>query len=112
MIDHEKLALDTGELTPVFLNKQEEELFAEAMLGQQAIDFLNSDLGRVLRGYAEQEIQICQEKLLTTPFWRWRKIIKLQQRAAVAQQFLDFIREALLRGRVAEHNLEQLRNLQ
>lgn len=109
MDKHTKQALDSGELTPQFLSNAEEELFAEAMLGQEAIDFLNSDLGRLLRGYAEQEVMICQQKLLTTPFWRWRKIIKLQNRAAVAQQFTNFISEALLRGRVAEQNLEQMR---
>ncbi len=102
-------ALEQDDLTPHFLNAQEEVLFAEAMLGQQAIDFLNSDLGRVLRGYAMQEVQECKDKLLKTPVWRWRKIIKLQHRAAVAQQFVRFVQEALLRGRVAERNLESMR---
>lgn len=104
------LALENEELIPGFISKAEESLYAEALLGRDAIAFLNSDLGRVLRGYARQEIEISKEKLLKTPFWRWRKITKLQQKAAVAQQFLSFIQEALLRGRVAEQNLEQMRN--
>jgi hypothetical protein len=108
-ITEEFRAIQDGILTPQFLSDAEESLFAEAVLGQNAIDFLNTDLGRVLRGYAEQELEISKQKLLKTPFWRWRKIIKLQQRAAVAQQFLSFIQEALTRGRVAEQNLEQMR---
>lgn len=104
-----RMALESGELTPQFINRQEEALFAEAMLGQNAIDFLNSDLGRLLRGYALQELMICQEKLLKTPFWRWRKIIKLQQRAAVAQQFVQFVYEAIQHGEVAEQNMKQMR---
>lgn len=102
-------AIEDGLLTPQFLSKAEEELFAEAMLGREAIAFLNSDLGRVIRGYAEQELQQSKDKLIKTPFWRWRKIIRLQQKAAVAQQLLSFIQEALVRGKVAEQNLEQMR---
>lgn len=108
--DDEMRAIEDGQLTPHFLNKAEEELFAEAVLGRDAIAFLNSDLGRVIRGYALQELEISKQKLLKTPFWRWRKIIKLQHKAAVAQQFLSFIQEALMRGKVAEQNLEQMRN--
>lgn len=110
MNKYEADAISDGLLSPQFLSQAEEALFAEAMLGRDAIDFLNSDLGRVLRGYAEQEVDECKKKLLTTPFWRWRKITKLQQRAAVANQFLSFVQEAIMRGNVAEQNLKAMRN--
>lgn len=102
--------LGDGDMTPDFLDDEEKILFAEAMLGEEAIRFLDSDLGRVLRGYAEQEREAAKEELLRTPSWRKRKIDRLQQRAAVADQFLAFIREALMRGEVAHGNLKQMRN--
>ena len=52
MDQHQKIALDEANLTPEFLNAEEEALFAEFMLGEEAIRFLNSDLGRVMRGFA------------------------------------------------------------
>lgn len=105
----EKILLDDGLITPEFLSREEEALFAEAMLGEEAITFLNSDLGRVLRGYALQEIEEAKSALLKTPAWRKRKIQQLQFRAAVAGQFLEFVREVVARGDMAHQGLEQLR---
>ena len=105
----EESLINDAEFTPKFLSREEEALFAEAHLGIEARDFLNSDLGRVLRGYALQKIAECKDDLLKTPAWRKRKIQQLQNEAAVADQFLSFIREALLRGSLAEQNLQQLR---
>lgn len=97
-------------LTPSFLSDEEQALFSEAILGKDAVDFMNSDLGRVLRGYAAQNIEEAKEALLKTPSWRKRKIQQLQFKAAVASQFLDFVREAVVRGEMAIHGLNQLRN--
>ena len=107
---YEDIAISDAEITPQFLNKVEEELFAEVLLGDEAITFLNGDLGQVLRGYALQEIEEAKTQLLTCPWWRKRKIEKLQFKAAVAQQFLAFVQEALIRGQVAESNLKSMRN--
>ena len=97
-------------LTPAFLSQEEQALYAEAVLGKDAVDFLNSDLGRVLRGYAMQHIEEAKTALLTTPSWRKRKIQRLQFKAAVASQFLTFIKEAVVRGEVALQGLSQMRN--
>jgi len=102
-----------GDITPEFLSREEEELFAEASLGVEAIRFLNSDLGRIMRGYALQEVEECKEKLLSVKPWTpWgkRKIFALQQRAAVANQFISFVKEALMRGQIAELSLKNLRD--
>lgn len=109
-MDPEKVALDEGRLTPAFLSNEEEALFAEALLGQEAIDFLNSDLGRVMRGYALQKREEAKEALLTTPAWRRRRIQTLQFQAAVADQFLAFVREVVVRGDVAHQGLIAMRN--
>ncbi|MFA5632975.1 MAG: hypothetical protein WC997_15825 [Porticoccaceae bacterium] len=105
----DKIALDEALLTPEFLSQEEETLFAEAMLGQEAITFLNSDLGRVLRGYALQQREEAKEELLKTAPWRKRKIASVQFKAAVANQFLQFVREAVMRGEIAHQNLINLR---
>ena len=97
-------------LTPAFLSQEEQELYAEAVLGKDAVDFLNSELGRVLRGYALQHIEEAKTALLTVPTWRKRKIQQLQFKAAVAEQFLAFIREAVMRGETALQGLNQMRS--
>jgi len=108
-MDHEKIAIEDGLLTPQFLSRAEEELFAEVMLGDEAVTFLNTDLGRVLRGYAMQEMEKAKDALASVPAWRTRKIRKLQFDYAVANQFLSFVQEALVRGKVAEQNLTSMR---
>lgn len=110
MADLEKLALEDADLTPEFLDQAEEALFAEVMLGDEAIAFLNTDLGRVLRGYAVQEKERAKEALMKTPLWRKRKIEQLRFDYAVANQFLSFVQEALVRGNVAEQNLNSMRD--
>lgn len=101
--------LRSGELTPEFINQHEQTLFAEAMLGEEAINFLNSDLGKVLRGYALQQMAECKNELLRTPWWRFLKIQRLQFEARVAEQFLRFIAEALTNGESAYQQLKEMR---
>lgn len=108
-MNHDQIALDEARLTPAFLSREEEELFAHALLGEEAITFLNSDLGRLLRGYALQQRQEAAEALLKVPVWRKRKIQQLQFQAAVAEQFLGFIQEAINNGEAAHQGLIQLR---
>lgn len=97
-------------LTPAFLSQAEQELYAEAVLGKDAVDFLNSELGRVLRGYALHQREEAKEALLKVPSWRKRKIQQLQFKAAVADQFLAFIRDAVVRGEMALQGLNQMRS--
>jgi hypothetical protein len=108
----DKIALDEALLTPEFLSKEEEELFGQALIGQEAAMFLNSDLGRLLRGFALQQRQEAAEKLLKTAPWRRRRIQQLQFQAAVADQFLGFIREAVMIGEIAHQGLINMRDTQ
>lgn len=101
--------LSEGETTPQFLDDAERAEFAQALLGDEAVRFLESDLGQLLRGYADQELEEVKDELLRTPSWRKRKINKLQFRGAVAEQFIRFVQEAILNGQVSEQNLKQMR---
>jgi len=113
MTDHTQQTLDDGMPTPEFIDSTEAELFAHAVLGEQAVDFLNSDLGRLLRGRAEQRKQDAKDAVIginpMTP-WGRRKIRKLQFEAAVADQFLQFIAQTVNDGRQAEQQLRQYRD--
>ena len=114
-MDPHKIALDEAELTPKFLNDEERELFAQADLGEQAVSFLDSELGRFMRGCAIQRRREAQEALLTpeadpeTSEGRQR-IRTCRFNAAVADQFLEFIREAVTTGEVAYQSLKQMRD--
>ena len=96
-------AQDEGEIT--FRNEAERELFAEARLGQQAIDFLHSDLGRLLMGYARQEKREAMEQLLHTDSHDHTKIDFYQRKAEVADNFVRWIGEAIQNGSLAEDEL-------
>ncbi|MFG6159633.1 hypothetical protein ACGTNG_12575 [Halomonas sp. 1390] len=111
-MDDIKQTLEEGVPTPDFLNQEEQALFAEATLGEETIRFLDSDLGRVLRGYALQERAEAKEAMLKEdPMTAaGRQAIRDHQfRAAVADYVLTFFREALDRGEVAYQSLKQLR---
>lgn len=109
MPDIHEEALNDALLTPQFLSEEEEALFAEAAMGQEAIDFLNSDLGRVLRGMAIHKRKEAMEALVTAPIDDTAKCRQLQFEAAVAGQFLGFIQEVLTAGELAEERLIEMR---
>ncbi|MGM0783894.1 MAG: hypothetical protein ACQEUM_07265 [Pseudomonadota bacterium] len=114
-MDPNKIALDDAELTPQFLNEEERSLFAQAELGEQAVTFLDSELGRFMRGCAIQRRREAQEILLqpaTDPETAEgrAKIREARFQAAVADQFLEFIREAVTTGEVAYQSLKQMRD--
>ncbi len=77
-------------------------LLAEADLGRQAKEFLQSDIGRYLLGCAQQEHQEAVEKLKRVGFWRYRRIADLQNQAWRAEQFMLWLRDLLIRGHTAE----------
>lgn len=111
-MNHEQRTINEGEPTPEFLNSEEEALFAQARLGEDAINFLNSDLGRVMRGFALQEVADAKNVLLIadplTP--EGQKIIRdAQFKAAVANQFLGFIQEITNASEGAYQQLRQMR---
>lgn len=114
-MDANKIALEDAELTPKFLSDEERELFAQADLGEKAVAFLDSDLGRFMRGCALQRRYEAKEALLSTdadpetPEGR-AKIREARFNAAVADQFLAFVREAVTTGEVAYQSLKQMRD--
>lgn len=89
------------------LTPQEFSMVAEADLGRQVKEFLQSDIGRYLLGCAQQEHQAAMEALKQTSPWRRRRITDLQNQAWRAESFMGWLRELLIRGRSAEGALTQ-----
>lgn len=100
----------TEELRDIFEKDEDGPLLlAEAMLGEDALRFARSDLGRYLIGRADQEIKMATLALKTVYPWRWRRITHLQNKIAVAERVKAWILEAIVSGRTAMSEVENRR---
>lgn len=77
------------------------ELIAEALIGDEAKKFKESDLGKCLTGMALQESQLAMEALATVNPTDVQAIERLQNRVALGKQFPAFIDELIERGNQA-----------
>jgi len=83
------------------------ELFAEAIIGRDAEDFVNSDIGRYVIGCAEQEANEAIAQLKNVYPWRRRKITELQNKIWRAESIQTWISELIIKGRQAQQQLEE-----
>ena len=83
------------------------ELVAEAILGKDAEEFLNSDIGRFLVGRAEEEATYAVFLLKTVHPWRTRRIKELQNKIWRAESFQLWLAEMVIRGNQALQGLEE-----
>lgn len=83
------------------------ELFAEAVLGKDAEEFISSELGQFIVGRAEQEIADALDELKTCHPWRTRKIRELQNRIWRAESVQNWLAELVVRGRQALNQLDE-----
>jgi len=88
------------------MTPEEEVLLAEAMLGRDAEDFLNSDIGRYIIGRADQEIAEATELLTRVSPWRRRRIAQLQNDIWRAQSVKGWLAEMITSGKAAFHALD------
>ena len=97
--------------TPIqFIDDHEKALFHESKLGEDAIRFLDSDLGRLLRGRATLEIEDAQRQLLLVEPEDTATIRQLQFKAATARQFITWIADAIRNGDNAYDQLKAMRD--
>lgn len=106
MMEGSEVNPDLGDV--VFRNDDERVLFEEARLGQEAIAFLHTPLGRWLRAVADQEKQEAMETLLDVDYTNGMQIAHYQMKAKIAECFVRWIGEAIQNGRVAEQQLETM----
>lgn len=90
-----------------FIDEDEEACFHASMLGQDAVDFFNSRLGKQIRVYAISEIKSAQQALVNVEASDINQIMKLQMQANVPALFLSFVQEAIQNGEQAYVELQQ-----
>lgn len=83
------------------------ELFAEAMIGKDAEEFLASDIGRYVLGRAEQEESDAVEMLARVSPWRRSRITQLQNEIWRARAFKGWLAELVITGHQALSQLEE-----
>ena len=86
-----------------------DDLVAEALLGDEAKQFMESDLCKYMLGIAEQEIALAQEALENVNPSDTEAVRDLQFKAKVARQFRQWLDETIDKGDSA---LEVLRDEQ
>jgi hypothetical protein len=83
-----------------------ETLIAEAILGKDAEEFINSELGQYMVGSAEQEAHEAYEALKKVLPWRRRKIQELQNKIWLAEHFKEWLAELVTAGKQAMDALD------
>ena len=84
-----------------------DELIATAELGEEAKRFLESDLGKVMVGLAQQEADLAREALETVDPTDTKKITKLQNEVKVSRWFSQWLAELLHDGEAALSTYKQ-----
>ncbi len=83
-------------------------LMAEAILGQDAQEFINTELGQFLVRRADQEKKDALEQLARVSPQKKNRIRDLQAQVWRAESFLVWIAELITSGKQAEGVLEEL----
>jgi len=84
-----------------------EALEAEALLGDEAKRFLTGDLGRCLRGMAEQEVKAALLEFEEVDPTQKEKVRDLQNRIWRANRFTGWLEELVERGDEALRAFQQ-----
>lgn len=82
-----------------------ELLFAEAVLGKDAEEFLGSELGRYVVGRAEQEEKEAIDALAVVSSWRRNRIRELQAQVWRARSVKHWLGELIQAGHQAQMQL-------
>ena len=96
-----------------FVNDQERQYFAEAMVGEEGNSFLNTTIGRYLHGRAKQVFDDCVKEMFDidpyTPEGK-KKHAQLKQDAWCAQNFMKWCADAIIEGQQAATQLDAYRD--
>ncbi len=79
----------------------DDELIAEAEIGDEARKFVESDLGKTLLGMAQQEVAKAQEELETVDPSDTKKVVALQNQAKNGRNFETWLTELISKGEQA-----------
>ncbi len=96
-----------------FINEQEREYFAEAVLGEDIRAFLVSSVGQFLHGRAKSVYDKCVDEVFALdPYTAEgkRELAQLKANAWAAEHFMQWCSEAIYNGDVAATQLESYRD--
>lgn len=77
---------------------QLDELIAHAELGEEARNFIESELGKTILGMAQQEIDAALQSLALVDPTNTEQIRKLQNQAALGRMFAAWLGELINKG--------------
>lgn len=83
------------------MSGDDDELIAEAEIGEDARQFVESDLGKILLGMAQQEVARAQEELETVDPSDTKKVVALQNQAKNGRNFEAWLAELISKGEQA-----------
>ena len=99
-----------GGFNPNQLTEQQQMQFAEATLGEECKNFIQSNVGRYIQGRAKMELEECKSGLLNLerldPDFDVR-YEQLRQKAGCALLFTQWMIEAITDGEAAYQQLQQ-----
>jgi hypothetical protein len=96
-----------------FINDQEKQYFAEAMVGEEVLNFLNSTTGMYLHGRAKKVYQKCiTEMFELDPYTAQGKKAhaRIQKEAWCAEQFIKWCSDAIIQGQQSDTLLRNYRD--
>jgi hypothetical protein len=82
------------------------QFIADAILGRDAEEFIQSDIGKYIIGCAEQEAQEAMNDLKHVYPWRRRKITELQNKIWRAESIQGWLAELVINGKQAIQQLD------
>lgn len=78
-----------------------DELKAEVLIGDDAEKFVESELGRIVLGMAEQDLRNAMLDFAEADITNQGQVAKIQQEVKVAIRFDRYLRELIEKGREA-----------
>lgn len=102
----EQTSVDPQDITPDFLNKEEETLFALAQKGVVADSFLNSGIGRMAIEACQNEVNEISQQLLSASA---EDVVELQTKARIAIWGLERLRDTIAAGEIAHNRPKESR---
>ena len=96
-----------------FVNDQERQYFAEAMVGEEVNGFLNTTIGIYLHGRAKQVYNACIKEMFDLdPYSPEGKktYSRLKRDAWCAEHFMQWCADAIIEGQQAATQLETYRD--
>ena len=94
---------------PDFLDDNERAIFAEVVMGEEVIVFLNTDAGRMIRALVKQDVRENIQSLKSTSAWRTRRIRDLQTTIHQGETILFYLADVIQRGEHAYNQLQSTR---